>query len=540
MRFTFITLTCLAGLATANAAGAQATGPSSSQSPYVTPKAPGWSVVSLITAGDSAKKHPYLMVGIPDGLGALAGKFEEGKYVSDKSYMTVFMNHEIPAGGGIIRAHGANGSFVSQWTVHLNSLEVRSGEDLIHQVFAWDAATAGYVFATPTTQFNRFCSADLPASTAFYNPRTGNGFRGRLFMNGEESGFEGRAFAHVLAGVEKGNTYQLPYLGRMSWENSVAHPNAGDKTIVMADNDSTPGQVFMYIGDKRRFGNPVERAGLVGGDLFGIKVTNGGVNYGGAAVRRENNGPILAGTFAPVAVSAHVNLATGAGAALQADSNTAGVTLFARPEDGAWDPAHPNVYYFVTTGATVNGKWQWARLYKLTFASITNPAAGGTIDMIVDAGSVPRIGGEVPPQIAMFDNITIDSRGHVIAQEDPGGNTYLAKIWDVDPATKTAVEIFESDSARFGAGGSITTDEENSGVIEVTSLVKRARWYESGRRYYLSDMQAHNPIVGELYEGGQLYLIASPRVQGRGSDDDDDRDDRHDDGDRHDGDERED
>ena len=45
-----------------------ATGPSSSQSPYVTPTAPGVEVTSILTVGDSVGN--YTMVGIPDGLGA--------------------------------------------------------------------------------------------------------------------------------------------------------------------------------------------------------------------------------------------------------------------------------------------------------------------------------------------------------------------------------------------------------------------------------------------------------------------------------------
>ncbi len=51
------------------------TGPTSSQTPYVVPTAPGWSVTSLITVGDAAHTSPYVMVGLPDGLGALAGKW---------------------------------------------------------------------------------------------------------------------------------------------------------------------------------------------------------------------------------------------------------------------------------------------------------------------------------------------------------------------------------------------------------------------------------------------------------------------------------
>ena len=68
-------------------------------------------------------------------------------------------------------------------------------------------------------------------------------------------------------------------------------------------------------------------------------------------------------------------------------------------------------------------------------------------------------------------------------------------------------------------------DEESSGIIEVTDLVTSAWWYQHGRRYYLGDLQAHNLIPGELVEGGQLYLLVSPRERhGHGHDKDKDKD----------------
>ncbi|WP_202620224.1 hypothetical protein, partial [Escherichia coli] len=68
-------LVALIASAAASGALAQITGPSSSASPYVAATAPGWSVTSLITVGDSVNLKPdgvtpYRMVGIPDGLGA--------------------------------------------------------------------------------------------------------------------------------------------------------------------------------------------------------------------------------------------------------------------------------------------------------------------------------------------------------------------------------------------------------------------------------------------------------------------------------------
>jgi hypothetical protein len=45
--------------------------------------------------------------------------------------------------------------------------------------------------------------------------------------------------------------------------------------VVVGTDDSTPGQVYVYAGQKRTAGSPIEKAGLVGGALYGIKVAGG-------------------------------------------------------------------------------------------------------------------------------------------------------------------------------------------------------------------------------------------------------------------------
>ncbi|WP_018078209.1 alkaline phosphatase PhoX [Thiobacillus denitrificans] len=479
------------------------TGPQSSQTPYIVPTAPGWEVVSLLTVGDSAKNVDYRMVGIPDGMGALPGKFAaNGGYVADKAYMTFFLNHELGATSGVTRAHGATGAFVSQWTMHLNSKQIMAGEDLITQVKDWDNLNKQFVDATGATQFGRFCSADLPAKTAFHNPATGRGFDGLIFMKGEEAGNEGRAYATIVSGDEKGTSYQLPSLGRFSWENSVAHPNAGDKTLVVGLDDSSPGQVYLYVGDKQRSGNPVEQAGLQNGKLYGIRVNNGGDGYGNGLVKLEAGA--INGSFDLVDMSDIVALDSGA--QLQTQSTARDVTEWARPEDGHWDTQNPNVFYWATTGRS----GATARLYKFSFDSVANPT-GGTVEMVLDSASLVGTDGQAARS---FDNMTVDGDGNIIIQEDPGNSAYIAKVWKFNPASKQAVQIFESDRSRFlsGAPGFLTQDEENSGVIDVTDIVANANWYESGRRYYLGNMQAHYGLPGELVQGGQVYLMASPKV----------------------------
>ena len=484
-------------------AGAQITGPSSSQSPYVLPIADGWQTISLISTGDGAKENGYVMAGIPDGLGAIAGKFEEGNYVADKAYMTVFMNHEIPSAEGVVRAHGGTGGFVSQWTIHLNTLQVKWGQDLIQSLLSWNG-TAYEPASGAALSLNRLCSADLAKAGAFFNTTSGKGFAGRFFMDGEEFA-NGRTFAHVITGSEKGTSYELADLGRMAFENSVAHPNSGDKTLVAQMDDTTPGQVYLYVGDKKETGNPVERAGLTGGKLFVVKVTNGGANYANGPVARENNGAIN-GAFSLVDVSG-----SRASAAVLDAASVAGGTSFARPEDGSWDTQNTRVFYFVITGASIDGKAQNARLYRLTFDSIVNPT-GGTIDLITER--TPNAAATPPePGFAQFDNITVAGDGSVMVQEDPGNNAYIAKTYRVDPTTKERTAVLQSDPARFTGTNqfAFNQDEESSGIIEVTDIVKSANWYEAGRRYFLADLQDHHLIPGELVEGGQLYLVASPK-----------------------------
>jgi hypothetical protein len=104
----------------------------------------------------------------------------------------------------------------------------------------------------------------------------------------------------------------------------------------------------------------------------------------------------------------------------------------------------------------------------------------------------------------MFDNITVDSRGNVLLQEDPGNQAYIARIWQSSPDSDNLVEIAHFDPDRFAPGGSafLTQDEESSGIIDASSIL--------GEGMLLADVQAHYAIPGELVEGGQFFAIHVP------------------------------
>ncbi|MGZ8155618.1 MAG: alkaline phosphatase PhoX [Burkholderiales bacterium] len=489
--------------------------PSSSATPYYVNVPKNVDVISLLTVGDSVNEKPdgttpYRMVGIPDGLGA---------FDNDDGTFTVLMNHELGATAGAVRQHGQRGAFISAWTIRKSDLTVLHGGDFIKQQLTWNPSTG--LHEPATTPMGRLCSADLPKATAFYNSRTDKGYSGRIFMNGEELGAEGRAFAHIVTGPGAGLTYELPSLGKFSWENSVASPYEQDKTVVIGLDDTTPGQVYVYIGQKQHTGSEIEKAGLHGGWLYGIKVN-------GIALEDRAAG-IPPGTR--FSLHNHGDVRTKSGAQLQAESSAAGVTEFLRPEDGAWDTRNPNVVYFVTTdrydsvkdgsGGSQVGR---SRLYRLTFDSIRDPEIGGRIDMMIDGTGSGQ----------MFDNITVDADGNVLLQEDPGNQAYSAKIWKFYPQNRALVLLAKADPDRFGdrngaavksATPPFTQDEESSGIIEVTQLFTRNnrdgddRERNDGRnrlikehyRYYLGVVQAHYPEDAELVEGGQLFLMGVPR-----------------------------
>jgi hypothetical protein len=487
-RLLAVTLGAAALAGAARAVPGAITGPSSSQSPYVVRSQPGVVTKSILTTGDAVSG--YRLVGIPDGLGA----FDNG----DGTF-TLLANHELPNNTGIVRAHGGKGAFVSKWVIKKGDLSVISGQDLIQNVATWNALTSTYNAPAQGVVFNRFCSATLPDPSALY-AGGGLGFDGRLFMNGEETS-GGRAFAHALDGT----SWELPRLGKFAFENSAARPGGFAKTVVISQDDTSGaggapnGEVYVYIGDKQSSGTPVEKAGLTNGSLYGIKVD-------GSLAESRTTG--FGAASVPFTLFSFGNVENMTGAQLQTASD-GNITKFLRPEDGSWDPANPAVYYFVTTDRP-NSPPQIgrSRLWRLTFSDVSNPAAGGTIEMLLDGTEGQE----------MLDNITVNDRGQVLAQEDVGENARLGKLWLYDPASDTLTEVAAHDPDRFANGGSkfITEDEESSGIIQAPFL---------GQGYYLFDVQAHSPWSStagvlpkdfppyndpELVEGGQLLALHVP------------------------------
>ncbi|HQQ94770.1 MAG TPA: choice-of-anchor D domain-containing protein [Bacteroidia bacterium] len=448
------------------------TGPSTSITPYLYPSVSGASVISVLSSGDVVGN--YTMSGLPDGMGAID---------NGGTTFTLIMNHEFNNTQGNVHAHGSIGAFISKWVINKSNFQVISGSDLINDVKLWTGSTyTTYNATNPSTltAFNRFCAGELAPATAFYNAVSGKGTQDRIFMNGEESGNEGRAFAHIVTGSESGVSYELPHLGKASWENAVANPYPQDKTLVMLMDDSSPaGQVYCYVGNKNFNGNTIEKAGLFGGKLYGIAVL-GLVN--------ESSGVIASGTKFNLIDMGSVAAQTGS--VINTNSNNYGVSNFLRPEDGAWDPNRPSDFYFNTTNS-FSGP---SRLYRLRFTDINFPELGGTITTVLNGTEGQK----------MLDNIGFDNHGQALLQEDPGNNIYLAKVYQYRISDNTLTTVLQHDSTRFKVAGPsfLTSDEETSGIFDIQGI-KGAGWF------LLAD-QAHYALPAPMVEGGQLLAYYNP------------------------------
>jgi hypothetical protein len=494
-------------------------GPSSSADSYLKAVAPGVEFTSILTVGDAAD-NGFRMVGLPDGLGVYDNEEDDT--------FTVLMNHELGNDKGVTRVHGGKGAFVSEWVIDKKTLTVVHGGDLIKQVFGWDAATQSSSLTPGVFNFGRFCSADLPRRSAFYNAKSHLGSKARIFLNGEEGGSTGYALAHVASGHDKGNSYVLGKFNRATngssstdvggWENLLANPHSGNKTVVVGNNDGGTGimkySVAVYVGSKTKTGSEVDKAGLTNGVTKFVNVT-------GFAKELNDN----------------VNRTTGitSGTAFTLSDSTS--TEFSRPEDGAW--ADARTFYFVTTdqidktdltGGTQKGG---TRLWKLNF---NNDYTGGTIDVVIDSATLP--GGVGADKPSMFDNITVNADGTLILQEDVGNNEHNGKIWQYAPQDGSLTLLAKFDSALFGditngtfSAGTHTRDEETSGVIDITKLLDR----DDDKRYNLLVAQDHASAAtlqelgaisnvataAELVEGGQLLLLSRPEHESEHEHDDD-------------------
>lgn len=565
----FLMLASILGAASLpGSAAAQSIGPSTTTEPYLLPTTNGVSTKSILTVGDSI--GGYRMVGIADGLGIWGD--------DDERSFNLVSNHELGKALGVSRVHGSPGAFVSRWRIERRTLKVLSGRDHLtgsNDLLTWN----GGAYTPATTALDRLCSADLADENAYllkghgereegddehdgrHDGRHGHdrdhdhdrdhgrhhghlGTAHRIFLSGEETAppaanDHGRAFAHIVTGPEKNKSYELPRLGKMSFENAVANPHSQTKTIVALNDDAgretnvtlanvcrtqgqtgcieAPSELYIYVGTKQNSGNEIERAGLTNGKLYGVRV-----KVNGAVVTGEDKDFVFA-SAAPAVTSARFELVDlgdvsgKTGVQIEDDSIANQVTQFIRVEDSAWDPRRGKErdYYFVTTGriSSSSSSWRPSRLWRLRFDDISRPENGGAIEMLLssqfyaNAAAAP----DADPSFQMFDNITIDGLGRIVLQEDVGGTDRLGRVYVYGIDSGKLQQVAAHNAKFFGGNATtnpnfLTNDEESSGVVDASHIL--------GKGWFLLTVQSHKAVGDpELVEGGQyLGLYIDPAI----------------------------
>lgn len=508
------TTTAVVALLAVSVAAAATAVASTSIKPYVAAVGGEYEVEPLFSVGDTVPvlggSGTYRMVGIPDGLGA---------HSNGNGTSTLYMNHELgftaqsePYVGGVKN----RGAIVSKWILDGDG-DPRFGKRAYDSVYIGDtfvgpAATA----SNSTPAFARFCSGSLAGLT--------EGFDRPIYFANEETStqptFDGKGGLSVAifendSGV--GEAHGLPALGRFAWENTLVQRNTGELTVVMGMEDGPSSQIrtnvnsqlYMYVG--RKDGSPgasiLKRNGLVGGTLYVFRSKNETRNSEYAF----RNGTLV-GEWVAI---------PGAGAKtdpeLEAASDAVGAMVFARPEDGAFNPNKDDELFFVTTGDVPSSGEDTGnalgRLYSLML-NPSDPTKDATLSVVYNADTVIAGGGDVaisPDNIdASTRYLMINEDGTAPSRSVMGTKGRDGSIWrfglkpsgGVDPSSALRVAQLNPpgrDGVSVGPGV-----WETSGIIDTSSLFGADTW--------LSDVQAHGPTAAPgggtvTVEDGQLFLL---------------------------------
>eukprot|EP00934_Nitzschia_sp_Nitz4_P002920 Nitzschia sp. Nitz4//NODE_444_length_18484_cov_71.934560//28//5304//NITZ4_additional_000056-RA//-1//CDS//3329531893//2910//frame0 len=489
-----------------------ATSPSTTVDSYILTHLDGIGFTSILTVDDgvmipkanSDSGETTQLVGTPDGLAFIDGVDIDP---ADTNYFYLLANHELDPTAGGVRDHGAAGAFVSKWKIAKDTLEVVEGDDLIKEFYSWNWTTEEWVVA-PNTALSRLCSGDRPRPAALYNSATGLGTQEIMYFTGEESA-GGRALAHVVTGDDAGHTYELAHFGYTAIENIVFNPLEQDISVAVITDDSANGEVYVYVGTKQAEGNDVEKAGLVGGNLYAIAVEGKPYDLDDVLAKRVKSGDRF--HLKPIGMPQNRPMDGDETTARSVDDNgeffpnstvSFASLKFPGPEDSAWDfreGMENNIYFAVKggyfAGSSVNGLTAPSRLYRLEFDDISDPTLGGTLHIDYET-------------LRSYDNIAVEivnDEAKVYIQEDNGSNGVLGKIMEYDIATGSIAEIAAFDPELFYTGGAkfLTTNEESSGIISLKDVL--------GEGYFASSVQVHSTTglsdSSFLVEHGQIVIF---------------------------------
>jgi Ca2+-binding RTX toxin-like protein len=477
---------------------------------------PGYDFFPLLTVGQevpeiqgsignfSSTRRTFALTGTPDGMGLY----------ETPTYNYLFINHEF--GGTTVSDISSTipgqiqGARVSLFVFDKN-MNIVGGKNLIQTAtdttgtYTLDTTTGNYLNAATgaTLNFSHFCSGYLAAS-GFVDA---NGNEIPIYFAPEETtNFDGSSASRGWAVSSDGNALALDGLGRYAKEQvysaSQYRATNSDKTVLFGLEDNGDGELYMYVGTQ----TPADPNGFQSGQLYALKVA-------GHDWETLPEGTIQSAAWTAVPQDAALDPK---GLALNTFVNTPeNTTNFRRLEDMHEDPNNPGTFYFVTTGRTeavgslstqaatpAEADNPYGKLYRLTL-NPTDPTAAPSIELVHTGG----LGNGVS-----FDNITVDTNGNVLLQEDEtafGGDVMTeeardGQIWSYDITSDTVVPIgrINEEAAGSAINSPAPGEWESSGIIEFLGL-------GANKNNYLFNVQAHTIkdetlLNGRHVEGGQI------------------------------------
>jgi hypothetical protein len=464
--------------------------------PYALPVGPDYTIMPLISTGDRVPRTgqpglEYQMVGIPDGLGT---------HRNSDGTISIYMNHEL---GNTSRSEPAFGEILNRGALVSKLIAAPDGSilsgDRAYQNIFLDNALIGPAptISNSPPAFARFCSGNLVWQDA--------GFDRPIYFCGEESGgtnnFDGRGGS--LAAIFDNELHILSKAPHINWENAVVRPQPGAFTVMMCLEDGPEGpesQLLMYVGvkDMRPGASPLARNGLDNGQLF-VFVPNSNTLTDEVAFQHGS----IRGRWVPIP-----NAASLSDVDLETAEDAAGAFGFIRIEDGAFQPANPNQFYFVTTGGAPGN--MLGRLYRLDLnaVSVFGPA---TLTVIYNADEVIAAGGDIaisPDNVAVTgDYVMICEDGTAPSRPMMAAKGRQGNIWRFDIRNNYSAEMIAGLALSGRDNVPLTPGVwETSGIISTSSLL--------GPDIWLFDVQAHPPTAApgrNTVEDGQLLLMIRNR-----------------------------
>ncbi len=487
----------------------------SPDTPYLIDLSGSYKLLPLLTNGDevplligsfptftASLTQTFTMIGRPDGLGLYP--------LGDFYYL--FVNHELGSSlvtgfsqtepGQIKGARVSLFVFDEQWRLvggkNLIETAVDNGVTYTLNRLTGDYEDDADGVLNNGRNFSVFCSGSL-AQTGFVD---GSGDAMPVWFAPQE---DGSGDARGWAVWANGTAVPLPGLGRYAKEQIVPASqyraaNAG-QTILLATEDNPDGEIYLYAGAQ----TPADPNGFSDGRLYVLRVSDQLGNP--FAYETMKTTDTLTGTWTAVPQDIALGTAAALSDWVNADQRS---TNFRRPEDMHEDPNHPGTFYFVTTGrsdippGSVMPDNAYGKLYRFTL-NPADPTAPMPLTFLLEGG---------PDTGVSYDNITLDSHGQVLIQEDRAtieatavltNQMRYGRVLTYDPVAQTTRFLFELNQGVIDPGAAADYGRwESSGIIEAGVDAR------TGQSLYLLDVQAHSLPDPITVEGGQILLAASP------------------------------